>query len=136
MDSARFNRVLIAPCGMNCGTCIAYLRDKKPCPGCWGTDGKPKHCTTCIIKNCEYLASTDSRFCFECEKYPCTRLKSLDKRYRTNYQVSLIENLNRIKDIGLTQYLADECLKWTCKRCGNTICVHREVCLFCKEKRS
>jgi hypothetical protein len=96
MDSAHFNRVLIAPCGMNCGTCIAYLRDKKPCPGCWGTDGKPKHCTTCIIKNCEYLASTDSRFCFECEKYPCTRLKSLDKRYRTNYQVSLIENLNRI----------------------------------------
>ncbi len=25
------------------------------------------------------------RFCFECESYPCKRLKALDKRYRTKY---------------------------------------------------
>lgn len=29
-----FDKSLIAPCGMNCGTCIAYLRDKNKCPGC------------------------------------------------------------------------------------------------------
>jgi hypothetical protein len=25
---------LIAACGMNCGLCIGYLREKKPCSGC------------------------------------------------------------------------------------------------------
>ncbi len=25
---------LIAPCGMNCGICLAYLRTKNVCPGC------------------------------------------------------------------------------------------------------
>jgi len=135
MNNLHFNKYSIAPCGINCGTCIAYLRDKKPCAGCWENEGKPKHCTTCIIKNCGYLAQTDSHFCFECEKYPCTRLKNLDKRYRTNYQISLIENLNQIKSIGLSQYLVNEVLKWTCKHCGKTICVHRNTCIFCKEKR-
>ncbi len=26
----------IAPCGMNCATCLAYLRDKNTCCGCRG----------------------------------------------------------------------------------------------------
>jgi hypothetical protein len=25
---------LVAPCGMNCGICRAYLREKNKCPGC------------------------------------------------------------------------------------------------------
>ena len=25
---------LIAPCGMNCGICYGYLREKNKCPGC------------------------------------------------------------------------------------------------------
>ncbi len=28
------NPVLIAPCGMNCGTCLGYLREKNKCVGC------------------------------------------------------------------------------------------------------
>lgn len=89
---------LIAPCGMNCGICLAYLRTKNRCEGCWGeNEHKPKHCVKCVIKNCELLAKTDSKFCYDCEKYPCTRLKQLDKRYRTNYSMSMIENLDSIK---------------------------------------
>ena len=136
MNNIHFDKKSIAPCGMNCGTCIAYLRNKKPCTGCWSNDEKPKHCTICVIKNCDYLAKTDSYFCFECEKYPCTRLKNLDKRYKTNYQISLIENLNQIKTVGLSQFLTTENSKWICKYCGNTICVHRDFCIVCQKKRS
>jgi len=32
------NSSLIAPCGMNCGICLAYLREKKKCPGCNGSN--------------------------------------------------------------------------------------------------
>lgn len=34
-----FNKIsLIAPCGMNCSICMAYLREKNKCPGCRGND--------------------------------------------------------------------------------------------------
>ena len=85
---------LIAPCGMNCGICHRYLRLKERCPGGRGEDVfKMPSCMHCIIKNCAYLVNTDSGFCYECAEYPCRRLKALDKRYRTKYGMSMIENL-------------------------------------------
>ena len=125
---------LIAPCGMNCGICLGYLREKNKCSGCWGdNEHKSKHCVKCIIKNCELLEKTNSKFCFDCEKYPCTRLKQLDKRYRTNYNMSMIENLDTIKKVGLDRFVQIEYDRWICNNCGGTICVHRGYCLDCKE---
>ena len=125
---------LIAACGMNCGVCIGFLRDKKPCGGWYKKDdeNKPKQCRSCVIVNCDYLAQTESGFCYECEKYPCTRLKQLDKRYRTNYGMSMIENLNFIQLNGLEYFLENEESRWTCKECGSGISVHRDYCLNCK----
>jgi hypothetical protein len=125
---------LIAPCGMNCGLCIGHLREKKPCAGCFKLDdaNKPNVCRSCIIVNCDLLAGTESGFCFDCEKYPCTRLKNLDKRYRTNYGMSMIENLAYIKDHGLEEFLKNEQDKWKCKVCGAGLSVHRDFCLNCK----
>jgi hypothetical protein len=125
---------LIAPCGMNCGLCIGHLRDKNPCGGCFKKEdeNKPKHCRSCVIVNCELLARTESGFCYECEKYPCPRLKGLDKRYRTNYGMSMIENLAYIQNFGLGEFLKNEEIRWTCAECGFGLCVHRDFCLNCK----
>lgn len=130
-------RGLISPCGMNCGICIGYLRDKRPCGGCYKMDdeNKPKHCRSCNIVNCDLLAKTESGFCFDCEKYPCVRLKQLDKRYRTKYGMSMIENLEYIRDKGLEKFLINEENRWTCKICGSGLCVHRDFCLHCKTDR-
>ncbi len=124
---------LISPCGMNCGVCIAYLRDKKPCMGCRiRSENKPKHCTTCRIVNCEYLAKTETKFCFECEKFHCIRMKQLDLRYRKNYRTSLIENLKQIQKLGIKYFIKCEEEKWTCPLCGKTMSIHRDFCLNCK----
>ena len=124
---------LIAPCGMNCGICLAFLREKNKCSGCWfDNEQKPKHCIMCVIKNCDLLAKTSSKFCYECEKYPCTRLKQLDKRYRTRYHMSMLENLTNIRDSGLTNFLKSESKRWTCSSCGGTVCVHRGYCMECQ----
>ena len=129
------DKKLIAPCGMNCGICLGYLRDKNKCPGCWiNNEHKNKSRNKCIIKNCELLAKTDSKFCYDCEKYPCPRLKQLDKRYRTNYNMSMIENLEYISEYGLNKFICKENERWACKNCGGTICVHRGFCLYCKKK--
>jgi hypothetical protein len=135
MDSLKYQG-LIAACGMNCGVCIGYLREKKPCEGCFERDSKnkPKQCRSCSIVNCELLAKTESGFCFDCEIYPCARLKRLDKRYRTNYGMSMIENLEYIKNHGLEKFLVNEEIRWACKECGFGISVHRDFCLNCNDK--
>lgn len=127
---------LIAACGMNCGLCIWYLREKKPCGGCFKKDdeNKPKVCRSCTIVNCESLAETESGFCYDCKKYPCTRLKRLDKRYRTNYGMSMLDNLDFINKNGMERFLESEQNKWTCKQCNSGVSVHRDFCLNCKTK--
>ena len=128
---------MIAPCGMNCGICIGHLREKNPCGGCFKKDdkNKPKHCRSCNIVNCMFLEKTGSGFCFDCEKYPCTRLERLDKRYRTNYGMSMIDNLEFIKESGLEKFILNEEKRWTCTVCGAGLSVHRAFCLKCNTER-
>ncbi len=100
---------LIAPCGMNCGICQAHLREKRKCPGCYGEDtNKSITKVNCIIRNCEMIKLSQSGFCYECIKYPCKRLQQLDKRYRTKYTMSMIENLEYIKGNGLSAFVEKE----------------------------
>jgi len=133
--SAAVKKTLIAPCGMNCLLCMAYPREKKQCPGCRGDDtNKSRSCAACIIKNCVKLAETSSGYCFNCEKYPCLRLRQLDKRYRTKYSMSMIENLEYIRQQGITEFIKNEEKRWTCPQCGGAICVHRDNCLYCGYK--
>ena len=116
---------LIAPCGMNCGICMAYLREKNKCPGCrGGSENKSYSCLNCIIINCMELKKKNSKFCFACEKFPCTRMKQLDKRYRTKYRMSMIENLENIEKFGIRKFIGKEKKRWT--KNNKIFCVHNK----------
>ncbi len=129
------SRALIAPCGMNCGLCRAFLRTRNSCPGCRGDDrGKPKTRVTCRIKTCEVRSREQRDFCTPCGSFPCERLSRLDKRYRTNYGMSMIDNLKAIETKGLESFLKNEKVKWACPGCGETICVHESYCRGCNRK--
>lgn len=128
---------LIAPCGMNCSLCIAYKimeKDlnkqgfhKKYCPGCIP---RGENCTY-MANQCELLGKGKVRFCYECEAFPCKRLKSLDKRYRIKYHMSMIDNLEYIKEYGMEEFLKKEEEKWRCPECGGDICCHNGLCFNC-----
>ena len=123
---------LIAPCGMNCGLCMVYVRDKRRCLGCRaGDEGKAKSCLACSIRNCETLRWSESGFCFDCEKFPCPRLTRLDARYRTKYRMSMLENLQEIQDVGVEAFVAKERERWACPECGGLQCVHTPECVYC-----
>ena len=132
------NEDLIAPCGMNCALCAAYqfrLHDlnkkgfhRKYCPGCIPRGQNCLH----MGDVCEQLAQGTLRFCFECAVYPCKRLKALDKRYRSKYHMSMIANLNQIRDQGLESLLAQEAQKWVCPTCGGYLCCHNGLCMHCQ----
>jgi hypothetical protein len=133
INPVQFDRTLIAPCGMNCGTCLGYLREKNRCPGCrvFSMD-KAVSIQRCIIPGCEHLSKTKSGFCYDCGKFPCRRLKQLDLRYRTKYRTSFIENLMMIKEKGMETFLEFESERRSCPQCGSVLCVHRPFCLKCK----
>ncbi len=128
---------LIAPCGMNCRLCVAYQYKQMDinkhgfhrtyCPGCIP---RGKNCLH-MADACEKLAKGTVRFCFECGDFPCKRLKGLDKRYRTKYHMSMIENLESIRDIGIDDFLTAQENKWCCPKCGGVICCHNGLCLAC-----
>ena len=123
---------LIAPCGMDCGLCVGYVRDKKRCPGCRaGDEGKAKSCLACAIRNCKMLQSGESGFCVDCDRFPCPRLKRLDLRYRTKYRMSMLENLKAIRDLGVEAFLSSERERWACPGCGGLQCVHTPECIYC-----
>lgn len=129
--------ILIAPCGMNCGLCISYISMKNDlnkqgfhktyCAGCLP---RGKNCTF-MKQNCGLLAKGLVRFCYECDSFPCRRLDALDKRYRTKYHMSMIENLKKIRDQGMAEFLVAEEQKWRCPRCGGVISCHVGLCLIC-----
>ena len=130
------NALMIAPCGMNCALCIGHIREKKPCAGCnENRKNQVEYRSRCTIANCEKLAATESGFCYDCPTYPCARLKQLDTRYRTNYGMSMLENLAFIRDEGVDAFLAREEERWKCKSCGAILSVHRKKCLECGIER-
>jgi len=124
---------LIAPCGMNCKVCGSYLRKKNPCSGCHGeyTGSNVTHRHKCVIRNCDVIKLSESGFCFECLKYPCRRLRELNTRYRTDFDMSMIENLEFIRVNGLHAFVVKEHERWRCLKCGGVVCVHTRCCSVC-----
>jgi len=116
------NRNLIAPCGMNCGVCIAHLREKNRCQGCREAEkNKPKPRVFCKIRIC---MERKGNYCSDCSKFPCKRLKSLDKRYRTKYDMSEIENLELILCKGINSFVEGERKRWQSSK--GLLCVHNK----------
>ena len=128
---------LIAPCGMNCAVCSGYLALKNDVkskgirmPYCKGCRPRDKKCAF-LKKRCELLLSNKVEFCFECKDFPCEKLKHIDKRYQTFFRMSLIGNLEFIKENGISKFLEVHEGKWLCPKCNEAICCHNSLCFNC-----
>jgi hypothetical protein len=126
---------LIAPCGMNCAICSRYLS--------YVNNLKPSQCIGCRLrdKRCDYLfekctglnhsSKGDAVFCFECEQYPCEQINRMDDRYRSNYGMSVKDNLGTIKKGGINQFMQEQYDKYHCSKCGGLISIHNRKCFKC-----
>ncbi len=132
---------LIAPCGMNCAVCSGYLaltHDAKAkgikmpyCPGC---RPRGKRCAF-LKKRCGLILKGKVKYCFECKDFPCDNLRKIDGRYRAHYHMSMIKNLELVRDKGVAKLLAAERKKWKCPKCGGVICCHNGLCFDCELDR-
>ncbi len=136
MRKGKFLPELIAPCGMNCGICVAFfgytMKGKKRKHRCNTCRSRKNQCAF-IKEKCDKLATKQIEYCFECTDFPCENLRTLDKRYRNKYGMSMIENLNYIQTNGIEQFLKNEQERWKCPNCGGTICVHNKICYTCSQ---
>jgi len=131
------NSELISPCGMNCAICSGYLSYKNDVknkgirmPYCMGCRPRNKKCAF-LKKHCSKLANDEVTFCFECSSFPCDRLRTIDSRYRSRYRMSMIENLNFIKENGIEKFLDSQEKSWKCRSCGELVCCHNGICFNC-----
>jgi hypothetical protein len=126
---------MIAPCGMNCALCMAYQREKNRCRSCLGPDDqKPNQCVRCVVVTCEIRRDLGLKYCSgKCGKYPCRRLKQLDKRYSTKYHMSMLDNLEYISRHGIRKFVRKEKERWSCLECGGVMNIHRHKCSRCGE---
>lgn len=92
----------IPPCGVYCGTCPNYLREKNPCPGA------EKHCRARKCKGI-YVCCTEKRglsYCYECSIFPCSRYRKFAESWKV-YGQDIIENQQRLKELGAEKWLGE-----------------------------
>lgn len=90
----------IPACGVFCGGCPTYTREKNPCPG---AEINIKRCESCKTFHlcCKEKGITH---CFECKEFPCRKFKSFSKRW-VKYGQDFIENQKMLKKIGEEEFL-------------------------------
>ena len=131
---------IIAPCGMNCGICRAYIAQRLGVPR---VRGKVTYCAGCVprAKNCyvkrgcKKLTKHEIQYCYQCEEMPCEHLAHLDKRYRERYGMSMVENQKALKEKGMDEFLKSQEEKYQCPSCGEKVCVHDGKCYGCGYQR-
>lgn len=112
---------LVAPCGIDCGTCEFYLskhneqileclvskgipKNILPCDGCRNIDGKcPIMPTDCATFSCTKSKGVD--FCSDCKDFPCNMLAPAADRANTLPHNLKVFNLCTIKRDGLESFI-------------------------------
>ncbi len=137
MAESKFSAELVAPCGMNCALCRAYLAYSRGVPK---KKGQVSHCTGCRVRNkqcafvkrdCQKLRCGEIQFCYQCIEMPCRRLSRIDEHYRARYGISFIENIKEIQTKGIEAFLAGQQKKFSCPSCGDVVSVHDAKCYKC-----
>ncbi len=147
------DRNLVGRCGLYCGSCTIYRAGKdseqlrkiiaerekcKPegirCEGCqtvlangwdnveWGRN--------CKIVKCQEAKGL--KLCCECDDYPkCEKFHDIADSCLKHGE-RLMDNLEKIKNGKIDDWLMEEERKWTCPSCSMPRAMHLSECHWCK----
>lgn len=117
-------KLYIAPCGLYCGNCADMLSHE--CHGCncfCGDCAAAGHHHICEIYQC--AKEKELTTCADCDDFPCTTLIQFayDPIWQTHRVV--LENLRRIRKIGLDAWLEEQNEYWSDKETlKKWVCFH------------
>ncbi|MFV0539511.1 MAG: DUF3795 domain-containing protein [Dysgonomonas sp.] len=90
----------VPACGVFCGGCPVYTREKKPCPGAEINSARCDNCKSyhlCCKKR-------GISHCYECIAFPCRKFRDFAENW-LKYGQDLIENQNVLSEIKQDKFL-------------------------------
>ncbi len=141
----------VAYCGINCDACrlrVAVLENdvrhlpldmaegmdlntSTACEGCRENNG----CGACSIMDCLFERNSKRikplLHCGECECFPCALIIKFESDGVYHHKEA-IENLYRIREIGMDAFLIEQDIKWKCPTCGKRLSWYLRTCPDCK----
>ena len=151
---------LAAACGTYCGACPAYINkhgegevnypsepindhidsfvnmmENLQCDGCLSGGTLASHCQSCNIRLHALDTQNDSR-CTYCEELPCYRITNLINQGNYPHRQEYLPNLEKIREMGINEWVIYEEERWSCPRCGQSISWYDTRCTACGEPRS
>lgn len=100
MDGLKLYNGRVPACGIFCGGCPIYIREKNPCPG---AEINRKRCENCKTFHLCCLSHNISH-CYQCQTFPCSKLKGFAKRW-LKYGQNCIENQRSLQILGEEGFL-------------------------------
>ncbi|AXV37294.1 MAG: hypothetical protein CIT01_03310 [Methanobacterium sp. BRmetb2] len=122
-----------APCGVFCGACPSY---KKSCLGCGSDDRKQKRKSKwgCKIRKCCF-EDKNLNLCIDCDEFPCALIEKLKNSYpgeaRFKYRHEIYDNLKKIREIGVENWVEDQKNRFKCPKCNGPILWYKYKCKEC-----
>ncbi|UCC33365.1 MAG: DUF3795 domain-containing protein [Candidatus Bathyarchaeota archaeon] len=136
---------LLGICGAYCGACTTYRayndndqelieweiktdmpRDEIYCRGCL-SDLVNKWCANCNFRKC--AGKRGIIYCFECEEFPCKKLVDFSKT--RPHRVLGLNNLKRLREISIDEWLKEQEKRWACPACSKKLHWYSEECPDC-----
>jgi len=139
------SKIFAGVCGLYCGNCpifrarrdghVEFLEflantigvDEVSCDGC-----RSENCWSgdCYFKKCARERGVD--FCSECPDYPCPQL--LEFSEMASHRRVILENLEKIREVGWRRWIEEEDRKWRCPFCGSKVSFYNVKCPSCGAK--
>jgi len=129
-----------AYCGLYCGACCSMVTNEKQ-EGEESalqveTDAQEQPCTGCDApyqQNCEFVQCCHRHqveSCAFCAEFPCAMIIKFSKEEWEHHQV-VLDNLNRIKEIGIEAWLKEQKEYWKCPTCRFRTIWYQKKCTHC-----
>ena len=113
---------------------VNYMNNQR-CDGCLSGGMLAGHCQRCDIRLCAANKQTVTRCC-DCEELPCHRITDLINQGDYSHRQEYLPNLEKIRQMGVQEWIKYEQERWRCRRCGLPISWYDAECAGCGEPRS
>jgi len=100
MNTLKHYQGRVPACGVFCGGCPTYVRDRNPCPGADINSARCESCKTFHLCCLDHGVT----HCHNCPDYPCKKFKSFSKRWE-KYGQNFVENQALLKAEGAAAFL-------------------------------
>lgn len=105
------------------------------CDGCLSGGKLAGHCQMCNIR-LHALETQENSRCSHCKDLPCHRINGLINMGNYLHRNEYVPNLNKIREIGLEEWVKYEEERWRCPKCGLPMSWYDAECIRCGEPRS